>query len=573
MKNFNELKKNLKKDLSGHKKINIAILGDTSTQILHTVIKATCIEEGFDATIYETDFDQIEIQAYNKTSDLYASCPDYIVLFFATQKLQKKFYKTEKSDRKNFSLNTLNQIISITNTIHSEISPHIIIFNFPEINDQIYGSFGSKYEASFLFQLRKLNHLLSEKCLNSSHLHICDLSTLQNQLGRMQTFHSSTYVNADMVFSLEMFTAIAKSTIDIINSLQGKIKKCIIIDLDNTIWGGIIGDDGIENIQIGGLGIGKAFTDFQSWLKELQLRGIILAVCSKNNETTAKDPFLNHPDMVLKINDISVFVANWENKASNIRNIQKILNIGFDSIVFLDDNPYERNMVRENIQGITVPELPEDPADYLEYLYSLNLFETTGISEEDGERTKQYQTEALRFEYQKIFINEDDFIKNLEMKSRIENINAFNVPRAAQLSQRSNQFNLRTLRYAEHDLIAMIDQVDFHPFCFYLEDKFGDHGMISLVILKSNLNNSLFIESWMMSCRVLKRGMENFILNVLVEYANSINCSKLVGEFIPSQKNEIVKDHYLNLGFQEKDKLWFLDTNDYIPKQTQIQKT
>ena len=241
----------------------------------------------------------------------------------------------------------------------------------------------------------------------------------------------------------------------------------MILDLDNTTWGGIIGDDGMENIQIGSLGIGKAFSEFQYWIKKLKNRGIIVAVCSKNTESVAKEPFEKHPDMVLRLSDISVFIANWDNKVDNIRQIQSILNIGFDSMVFLDDNPFERNIVRENIPEICVPELPEDPANYLEYLYGLNLFETVSFSNEDSARTKLYQIEAERAKVQKKFTNEDDFLKNLEMVSVIEPFNKFNTPRMAQLSQRTNQFNLRTIRYSEADIERISKSKDYCYFFLY----------------------------------------------------------------------------------------------------------
>ncbi|MFN6040113.1 MAG: HAD-IIIC family phosphatase, partial [Bacteroidota bacterium] len=423
----------------------------------------------------------------------------------------------------------------------------------------------------FIFQLRKLNFRLSDLSTSIKNLHICDFSGIQNNLGKSKIFHPSIYINSDMVVSIDALPYLSKITFDIINALEGKIKKCLILDLDNTLWGGIIGDDGLENIQIGGLGIGKAFTEFQHWLKELKNRGIILAVCSKNNYDIACEPFEKHPDMVLRNEDISVFVANWENKASNIRHIQQILNIGFDSMVFLDDNPFERNMVRENINGITVPELPEDPSDYLEFLYSLNLFETAGISKEDTERTKQYQTEALRSQYQKSFVDEDDFLKNLSMISKVEGFTAFNTPRVAQLSQRSNQFNLRTVRYSESEISTMSNSKATHPFAFHLEDKFGDHGLISLIILKEKEDEILFIETWLMSCRVLKRGMENFVLNTIAEYAVKNGFLFLEGEYIPTAKNEMVKDHYLNLGFEPKENFWQLNLEKYNYKKSFIQ--
>ncbi|MDP9040519.1 MAG: HAD-IIIC family phosphatase, partial [Bacteroidota bacterium] len=366
--------------------------------------------------------------------------------------------------------------------------------------------------------------------------------------------------------SLSVLPAVAAKTVDLIGAMSGVFKKCLILDLDNTMWGGIIGDDGMENIQLGTLGIGKAFTEFQYWIKKLKNRGIIIAVCSKNTESVAKEPFENHPDMVLGMDDIAVFVANWDNKADNIRQIQSILNIGFDSMVFLDDNPFERNMVRENIPGITVPELPEDPAEYLEFLYQQNLFETISFSNEDAERTKQYQVEAKRSVQQKSFTNEDDFLKSLNMVSLVEPFNKFNTPRVAQLSQRSNQFNLRTVRYTESDIETIASAKDIFSFSFTLEDKFGDNGMICVIILKKEDDQTLFIDTWFMSCRVLKRGMENFVLNTIAHFAREKGYTNLKGEYIETAKNEMVKNHYLHLGFQPSDGYWLLNACTYEDK-------
>jgi FkbH-like protein len=276
--------------------------------------------------------------------------------------------------------------------------------------------------------------------------------------------------------------------------------------------------------------------------------------------------------MVLRMEDIAVFVANWETKVDNIRHIQSILNIGFDSMVFLDDNPFERNMVRENIPGITVPELPEDPAEYLEYLYSLNLFETISFSGEDTERTKQYQVEAQRTVLQKSFASEDDFLQSLQMVSVVEPFTKFNTPRVAQLSQRSNQFNLRTVRYTEADIESLASDKDHSPFTFTLEDKFGDNGLICIIILKKESTDTLFIDTWLMSCRVLKRGMEDFTLNTIAAYAKENGYTYLKGEYLPTEKNEMVKDHYKKLGFAESGDHWTLDVQHYNEKKCFINK-
>ncbi len=378
-----------------------------------------------------------------------------------------------------------------------------------------------------------------------------------------------------MVLSIDALPYIASRTLDIIASIEGKFKKCLILDLDNTVWGGVVGDDGWENIQVGhGLGIGKAFSEFQQWVKKLKNRGIIVCVCSKNDEDKAKEPFVKNPEMVLKLDDISVFIANWENKADNIRTIQSILNIGFDSMVFLDDNPFERNMVRENVPGVTVPELPEDPGKYLEYLYTQNLFETASYSSADKDRTKQYQVEAQRVATAKKFTNEGDFLKSLEMVSEVSGFTSFNIPRVAQLSQRSNQFNLRTIRYTEDQIAAIENDPKQKGFAFSLKDKFGDNGLIAVVILQEMDANTLFIDTWFMSCRVLKRGMENFTLNTIVDYAKNSGYKKIIGEYLPTPKNGMVSEHYSNLGFTRMEgsstTQWELDVEDYKNRECYI---
>jgi FkbH-like protein len=575
MKTFSELKKNLRKDFTGLKTIKVAILGDTATQFLTQALKGLGFDNGFNLDIWEADFNQIERQVLDFSSELYEFNPELVIVFQSSHKLLGKYNKNKPDQLTLFASNELQSIENIFFNLTKNHNSKVIFYNYTEIDDSIFGNYANKTESSFLFQLRKLNYELMVSASKNPNLYLCDLSSIQNKVGKVNLFQPSVYINTEMVLSIDVLPKVASITIDLINTLSGKFKKCVILDLDNTTWGGIIGDDGIENIQIGSLGIGKAFSEFQYWIKKLKNRGIIVAVCSKNNESVAKEPFEKHPDMVLHLEDISVFIANWENKADNIRQIQGILNIGFDSMVFLDDNPFERNIVRENIPQICVPELPEDPADYLEYLYSLNLFETISFSNEDIERTKLYQVEAQRAIVQQKFTNEDDFLISLNMLSLIEPFNKFNTPRIAQLSQRSNQFNLRTVRYTDSDIEKLGMNKDYFTFAFTLEDKFGDHGLICAVILKIENNDTLFVDTWFMSCRVLKRGMENFTLNMIMEYTQKKGFKKIIGEYIPTSKNAMVADHYQKLGFKPKSNIenqFVIDVNNYTTKECYIKK-
>ena len=361
--------------------IKVALTGDTATQFLATAIRGTGAERGYQIDLFEAEYNQVERQFLDPSSELYQTDADFIVLFQSTHKLGEKHSLLSPSQQESLAEERLAFVASVCEN-PMLASKKIICLNYPEIEDTVFGSYATKVTSSFTYQVRKLNMGLMDLSQRYANLFICDIAGLQNKLGRDMMFAPNVYVSTEMVLSIDALPYVASRVMDIICAIKGQFKKCLILDLDNTVWGGVIGDDGLEGIQLGhGLGIGKAFTEFQMWVKKLKQRGVIICVASKNNEETAKEPFEKHPDMVLKLEDIAVFQANWETKVDNIRTIQRILNIGFDSMVFLDDNPFERNIVRENIPGITVPELPQDPGEYLEYLYSLNLFETASYSQ------------------------------------------------------------------------------------------------------------------------------------------------------------------------------------------------
>ena len=574
MYTFKELKKILKKDLTGLPSLKVALVGDTATQFLATAIKGMGVERGYNIDLFEAEYSQVERQFMDPTSDLYQFDADFIVVFQSTHKLGERHSQLPIEQQLTLADDRIDFLTSICEN-PALAQKKIIYFNYPEIEDTVFGSYANKVTSSFSYQIRKLNYELMNLSQQFPNLFICDIAGLQNKFGRDFMFATNVYVSTEMILSVDILPYVASRVMDIVSAIKGQFKKCLILDLDNTLWGGVIGDDGLEGIRLGhGLGIGKAFTEFQMWVKKLKQRGIIICIASKNNEETAKEPFEKHPEMVLRLEDIAVFQANWETKVDNIRTIQQILNISFSSMVFLDDNPFERNMVRENIPDITVPELPQDPGDYLEYLYSLNLFETASYSNVDKDRTKQYQVEAKRVSLSKTFTNEADFLKSLNMVSHVSGFTKFNTPRVAQLSQRSNQFNLRTVRYTEADVKAYADDPSIIDLSFTLEDKFGDNGLIAVIILKPQDKDTLFVDTWFMSCRVLKRGMENYTLNTIVERAKQAGYKRIVGEYLPTAMNKMVEKHFPNLGFKKIEgtdtDLYELDVDSYQPRECYI---
>ncbi|MDW3650644.1 MAG: HAD-IIIC family phosphatase [Bacteroidia bacterium] len=545
--------------------MRIAILGYRSTQFLSKFLIQAGAIQGLDIEIYEADYIQVEMEVMNPASRLYTFKPDFIWIINSTYFLQKLFYKS--AVKKDFGKAISQKYQGLAEQVRAHSSAQLIFNNFFEIPDSIYGHFSNKTSISFLNQLRRINVSFMDLAESIQELHLFDLNSMIHTKGLDRVLDSGLHINADIPFSMDFEAEIAWDFASLLTVFKGEIKKCLILDLDNTLWGGVIGDDGLEGIQIGSLGIGKAFTELQGWAKALKERGIILAICSKNTEEIAKEVFEKHEEMILRLDDIAVFVANWSNKADNIRHIQQVLNIGFDSMVFLDDNPAERALVQKELPEVSVPDLPQDPAEYLPFLRKLRLFETLSLSSLDKDRTRQYQEEAQRRSMQSSFSNMEDYLISLNMKGKILPFQDQHIARISQLSQRSNQFNLRTIRYTESEIKSLQENSLYLDFQVSLEDTYGTYGLISIVLLKKENSDRLFIENWLMSCRVLKRGLEKFVLNHLLEKAREIGIKKIVGEYLPTAKNKIVEHHYKELGFESLgNNQWELEVENYEAK-------
>lgn len=333
----------------------------------------------------------------------------------------------------------------------------------------------------------------------------------------------------------------------------GLSRKCLVLDLDNTLWGGVIGDDGVEGIQLGeGTPTGEAFLAIQRYASQLGRRGVILAVCSKNTLEVAENAFANHPEMVLKRGDIACFVANWQNKADNLRHIAKTLNIGVDSLVFVDDNPAEREIIRRELPEVAVPELPEDAANYVATVAAASYFEAVSFTADDAARAKSYAENAERAALMEQATDMEGYLASLDMVMTVAGIGSAELARATQLTNKTNQFNLTTRRYTEPDVEKLAADPKGVAVTLRLADRFGDNGLISVVIARPDEAlppNELLIDTWLMSCRVLGRQVEQATLRVLADAARARGAGALVGEYRPTAKNGMVADHYGKLGF------------------------
>ena len=352
---------------------------------------------------------------------------------------------------------------------------------------------------------------------------------------------------------------------------QGRSSKALVLDLDNTLWGGVIGDDGLNGIILGqGGASGESFLALQAFAKDLARRGIILAVCSKNDEANAKLPFTDHPEMILRLPDIACFVANWDDKASNIKRIARELNIGLDAIVFVDDNPFERNLVRAELPDVAVPEVSEEPALVARGLADAGYFESLGLTQDDLRRTDQYRANAERAELAADTTDLDGYLRGLDMRLVWRRFDEGGRARIVQLINKTNQFNLMTRRLTDQDVTALMEAPDAFGLQLRLLDRFGDNGMISVVTCRHE-GEAVAIENWLMSCRVLGRQVETATLGLVAAEAQARGARRLIGTFRPTAKNAMVAEHYRRLGFalhataDDGATTWLLDLEQYRP--------
>jgi FkbH-like protein len=367
----------------------------------------------------------------------------------------------------------------------------------------------------------------------------------------------------------------------IIAAQRGLSRKCLVLDLDNTLWSGVIGDDGLEGIILGeGTGTGEAHLALQRYAKQLKERGVILAVCSKNDPAVAEAVFRNHPEMLLRRTDIAAFVANWEDKAANLRRIAEQLNIGIESLVFVDDNPAERARIRQSLPMVAVPELPADAAQYVRCLADAGYFESVAFTADDSRRGEQYSANASRESFLESSQSIDDFLRGLEMSVTFGPFQNVDLTRVTQLIGKTNQFNLTTRRHSLEDIAMFVATDRCLTLQFRLFDRFGDNGLVSAMILLPDPQSpdSFEIDTWVMSCRVFGRQLDREVMNIAVETACRMGVRAFHADYIPTSKNRVVSELYSTLGFESTQQAvpndgatrWFLSLSDYVPHSTHI---
>jgi FkbH-like protein len=557
-----------KKDLIEKK---IAILGGSTTAEVKDMIELFLLNDGIKPVFYESDYNRYYEDVMFTNEALKEFAPDIIYIHTSAVNITRFPTITESGDDiLKLVAGETKKFTEIWNRITSDYSCPVIQNNFELPHYRPLGNLDAYDIHGRTAFIAALNFRFSEEARLRKNLYLNDINYLAAWFGLEKWYDKQAWNSYKYGMSMDAIPLLANSVASVIRATYGKTKKCMVLDLDNTLWGGVIGDDGVNGISIGKeTPEAEAYTEFQEYIKSLKERGVILAVCSKNDDAMAREGFA-HPDTVLVADDFSAFLANWEPKHENIRNIAIQLNIGIDSLVFADDNPVERDIVRSQEPQVSVPELG-NITTYINIIDKAGFFEPVSLSTDDIQRNTYYAGNATRQEVQHRFENYDDFLESLDMTAEIKTFAPVYLERITQLTNKTNQFNVTTRRYTFTEIENIANDDNYIKLYGRLIDKFGDNGLVSVMVGVVR-GQELHIDLWLMSCRVLKRSMEEAMLDQLVAVAKSRGIKKIIGYYYPTAKNGMVSGLFKEMGFTNKEagdnsNVWSLDiSSNYINK-------
>jgi FkbH-like protein len=549
-------------------KLGILGAGDGTLSFLGPAIAASAIRRDLRVEIVEGDYGTAMNEAMDPGSKMHGAKPDFLLVACDRRGLGLNRTRAAEADSKAAVEAAFGTIRSIVEGLRPSVKRGIMVQTVVPPMDPLFGSFDFTSGASPFAQVNALNTKLGEWAA-SGDIILVDVARLACSVGLERWDDQPEWYAAKHPFSTDLIPLYGDFVARTLAAALGKSRKCLVLDLDNTLWGGVIGDDGVGGIVLGhGTAAGEAFVAIQEMARDLRDRGIILAICSKNEPDAAVLPFREHSEMVLKESHIAAFQANWVDKAANLKAIAEGLNIGIDSLVFLDDNPAERAQVRAELPMVAVPELPDDPALYARTLLAAGYFDAVSFADEDRTRADDYQANAERAQLQAKASNLGEYLKSLEMVCTIRPFDAEGRARISQLINKSNQFNLTTRRYTEAEVATVEGDASKHHMQIHLIDRFGNNGMICVIIADKGAD-AWTIDTWLMSCRVLGRRVEEAALAHLAAAAKASGATRIIGQYIPTAKNKMVIDHYRKLGFRQTGRLdgggviWELSIAEY----------
>lgn len=537
------------KSLQPLETFRLAMLSNSTIDFIIPALVATATRYGFDLEVIQPSYDQVAQEALTPDSNVNQAKPDAVLLALDYRALPIKPVFGDSEASAASAKGAIDYLQMLRSGIRSNSGAVCIFQSLAPPAEPIFGHLDRVLPGTLRYIVDTINRDLSADVLTSGDV-LLDVAALAETVGLANWHDPQLWNLGKFAFSDELIPLYADHVCRTIAAIRGKSKKVLVLDLDNTIWGGVIGDDGLEGIRIAqGDARGEAHLAVQRLALDLRRRGIVLAISSKNTDSVAREPFEEHPEMLLKLDHIAVFQANWNDKATNIQSIAEELSLGLDSFVFLDDNPVERGLVRQLLPQVAVPELPDDPALYTRTLAAAGYFEAIAFASEDLKRAGFYQDNARRAHLQHQVGGLDAYLASLDMTITFQPFDAMGRARIVQLINKSNQYNLTTRRYTDPEVL----QAETDPGVFTLQvrlcDAFGDNGMISVVICRPVELQTWEIDTWIMSCRVLGRKVEHMVLREVLNQARSRGIRKLLGTYKPTDRNKLVIDHYAKLGF------------------------
>lgn len=543
----------------------IAILGGSTTNDFKNILELFLLNSGIKPIFYESEYNKYYEDSVFGNEELDEFKPEIIFIYTSFVNLINRPDIKDNSEIIDEKIsNEYERYLQIWESLSSRYNAIIIQNNMEYDYVNSLGNFDTISIFGMRHYIDSLNELFAKYAREHKNFYIHDIHMLSVKIGIDKWYNRFQYYAYKFAINYDVIPLVAHNASNLIKAILGKTKKCLVLDLDNTLWGGIIGDDGVVNLKLGNeTPEGEAYTEFQKYVLSLKQRGIILAVCSKNEEEVAKIGF-SHPDSILKLDDFISFKANWKPKNLNIEEIAKEINIGLDSLVFIDDNPVERQLVRDTLPDVAVPEVDsQDVFSYIKAIEDNGFFEIVAISNDDLQRNQAYLENKKRQDLQRNMKSYDEFLKSLNMQAEIGYFKEVYYDRIAQLTNKSNQFNLTTKRYTLADIKKMAEDDRYITIYGRLKDNFGDNGLVSVVIGEIKDNN-LHIILWLMSCRVLKRGMEEAMLDELVKQSRIRNIDNIYGYYYKTSKNKMVKELYKDFGFKKlkevnEDSVWILN--------------
>ena len=554
---------------------SIAVLSNFTLDGLIETIKVKCGKLKVGCNTFYGGYNQYNEEILNSESNLYSFSPDICFLILDIRNILGDLfyspYNLSVEKRKEFIQNKVDELINLAKSFTEKSNSKLIISNFIIPTYSPYGIFENKADYGLQEMVFDLNYKLSNAWKNENSIYVYDLNGFVSRFGQNNVFDYRQYFFGDIKISLNHIPYLANDLLGFIKPVLGINKKCIVLDLDNTLWGGIIGEDGFNGIKLSQNDpIGKAFIEFQKYLLSLHERGIILAVNSRNNLEDAMQVIKEHPNMILHEKNFACLKINWNDKATNLQEISQELNIGLDSMLFMDDDKVNRDFVREALPEVFTIELPNDPSLYVQTLTELNEFNVLKITDEDKKRGKMYSQQRKRIEFQKSSINFGEYLKQLKIKIHMKKVDEFTIPRISQLTLKTNQFNLTTKRYQEEDIVKFSQDKAKIVGCAQIEDKFGDYGITGVFIIDKDNPEEWTIDTFLLSCRVIGRGVEEGILDYIINDAKKNNVKKLIGDFIPTKKNKPSESFLPDFGFKKEDNSWVYSLKNYSKKPSHL---